>query len=411
MNKNKDELKNFNFKEFEKEAIKGLYEKKPLTGKDGILTPLIKRLLEASLKAELDSHMEDTRDNGNRKNGYTSKTIKTDTSEIELDNPRDREGSFQPQIIKKRQRILPEDIERGILSLYKHGNSYQDIIDFYEEKYGVQLSKGTINSITEQVLPLITEWQSRPLDSVYPFVWLDAMFVKVREDGKVITKSLYCVVGINCEGIKEVLSIYLSEAEGARFWLQILTDLSNRGVKDILIASIDGLKGFPEAIQSTFPKTEVQLCIVHQIRNSLKYVTWKDYKAFLKDLKKVYQAATKEIAEDELNALEEIWGKKYPVVIKSWRNNWENLSNYFKYPEAIRKMIYTTNIIEGFHRQLRKIIKTKGAFSSEDALFKLTYLAIQDITKKWSKPPRHWRQTLSQLAIIFEDRMIYPLKN
>jgi transposase-like protein len=237
------------------------------------------------------------------------------------------------------------------------------------------------------------------------------MFVKVREDGKVITKSLYCVVGINCEGIKEVLSIYLSEAEGARFWLQILTDLSNRGVKDILIASIDGLKGFPEAIQSTFPKTEVQLCIVHQIRNSLKYVTWKDYKAFLKDLKKVYQAATKEIAEDELNALEEIWGKKYPVVIKSWRNNWENLSNYFKYPEAIRKMIYTTNIIEGFHRQLRKIIKTKGAFSSEDALFKLTYLAIQDITKKWSKPPRHWRQTLSQLAIIFEDRMIYPLKN
>jgi len=410
MENKQKEFKKFSWDDFEKNAVKGLYEGKPFTGTDGVLTPLIKQLLEAFLKAELEEHVETSRNKGNRKNGYTPKTIKSETGQFEIENPRDRDSSFEPQTIKKRQTILPEDIERGILSLYKRGSSYQDIINFYQEKYGVEFSKGTIYNITEKILPLITEWQSRPLESVYPFVWLDAMFFKVKEEGRIITKSLYCVLGINCEGIKDVLSIHLSENEGAKFWLQILTDLSNSGVKDILIACIDGLKGFPEAINSIFPKTEIQLCVIHQIRNSLKYVTWKDYKAFIKDLKKVYKAATKEIAEDELKNLDKIWGKKYPVVIKSWNTNWENLLNYFKYPEPIRKMIYTTNIIERFHRQLRKITKTKGAFTSEDALRKLTYMAIQDITKKWSKPPHGWRLTLPQLALIFGERMNHPLQ-
>jgi putative transposase len=306
----------FNWEEFEEKAIQALYDKKPLTGKDGILTPLIKRFLEKALHGELEEHVDETRKEGNRKNGYTPKTIKTETGTFEIGNPRDREGSFEPKIVKKRQTILPEDIERAILSLYTHGSSYQDIVDFFEEKYGVELSKSAISAVTDKVLPLITEWQSRPLEAVYPVLWLDAMFVKVKEDGKIVLKSMYCVLGINTDGIKDVLSICISESEGAKFWLSVLTDLAQRGIKDIFIACVDGLSGFPEAISTIFPKTEVQLCIIHQIRNSLRYVTWKEMKEFMADLRKVYEASTKEIAESNLDTFDEKWGKKYPAVIK-----------------------------------------------------------------------------------------------
>jgi putative transposase len=406
----KDETKqenadDFDWKGFEKRAIQMMYEKKPLTGRDGILTPLIKRLLEQSLQAELDTHVGETRADGNRKNGYTPKTIKTEMSSFEIENPRDRDGSFEPVIVKKRQTSLPEDIERGILSLFAHGSSYQDIIDFYSEKYGVELSKAAISAVTDKVLPLFTEWRSRPLEALYTVVWLDAMFVKAKEEGAIELKSMYCVLGLTPEGYKDVLAIHVSEAEGAKFWLQVLTDLTERGVKDILIACVDGLTGFPEAIETIFPKTEVQLCIIHQIRNSLRYVTWKDARLFMADLKKVYQASTKEIAEANLDTLEETWGAKYPAVIKSWRTKWHELSNYFKYPEGIRRIIYTTNTVEGFHRQLRKITKTKGAFPSTDALLKLTFLAIQRIVKKWTHPILGWRVIHAQLVMIFGERM------
>jgi transposase-like protein len=267
------------------------------------------------------------------------------------------------------------------------------------------MSQGMLNQITDKILPEIHEWQSRPLDEVYPFVWLDAIHFKVREDGKVQAKAVYTIIGLNTHGIKELLGIYLSESEGARFWLQVLTDLSQRGIKDILIASIDNLKGFPEAIQTVFPQAEVQLCIVHQIRNSLRYIPWKDQKAFLKDLKHVYQAATKEQAEQKLQELDDKWGKKYPVILSSWRNNWNELSNYFKYPPEIRRIIYTTNIIEGYHRQIRKVTKTKGAFASENALMKIIYLASMRIIEKWTTPVWNWNITLQKLVIIFGDRI------
>jgi transposase-like protein len=283
--------------------------------------------------------------------------------------------------------------------------SYNDIRNHIEEMYGIELSQGMLNQITDSIIPEIHEWQNRPLNSLYPFVWMDAIHYKVREEGKVVSKAVYTVLGINLDGRKELLGIYISESEGARFWLQVLSDLTNRGVKDILIASIDNLTGFSEAIKTIFPKTEVQLCVVHQIRNSLRYIPYKDSKLFLTDLKKVYQASSKKAAEHHLNELEEKWGKKYPVVFKSWRTNWEDLTQYFKYPMEIRRIIYTTNTVEGFHRQLRKVTKTKGAFASENALLKLIYLASMRAMEKWSLPAWGWKATLQKLLILFEDRI------
>jgi putative transposase len=283
--------------------------------------------------------------------------------------------------------------------------SYADISGHMEDLYGLEVSPAMLSAVTDKIIPVIKEWQARPLDAVYPFVWMDAMHNKLREDGRIVPKAVYTILGINTKGLKEVLGIYISESEGANFWLQVLTDLSNRGVKDILIASIDNLKGFADAINTIYPQTEVQLCVVHQIRNSLKYIASKDQKAFMRDLKLVYRAATKDLAEQKLHELEEAWGKKYPVVIKSWKANWERLSNYFKYPEDIRRIIYTTNMVEGFHRQIRKVTKTKGAFSSETALLKLLYLTIQNIMKKWTLPLRNWSLTVSQLAVFFEGRL------
>jgi putative transposase len=405
--KKKNDLENFNFEEFEKEAVERLKQGEDLTGKDGIMTPLIKKILERALEAELAQHLEgaDAAFGLNRRNGRMGKQMKSGHGSFELETPRDRNGTFEPEIVKKRQTILGTSLENKILSLYALGMSYKDIRDHIEDLYGVELSQGMLNQITDSILPEIYEWQSRPLNSIYPFVWMDAIHFKIREDGKVVSKAVYTILGVSVKGEKELLGIYISESEGARFWLQVLTDLSNRGVKDILIACIDNLTGFSEAIKTTFPNAEVQLCIVHQIRNSLRYIPYKDYKAFLKDLKLVYQASSKKVAGVKLDDLDSKWGKKYPVVIKSWRNNWEELTNYFKYPKEIRKLIYTTNTIEGFHRQIRKVTKTKGAFPSENALLKLVYLASMRATEKWKLPPWGWRTTLQQLFIIFEDRI------
>jgi len=400
----------FDFNSFKEQALQDLKNGKPLAGKEGILTPLIKDILQASLQGELEAHLDQSEESSNRKNGYTSKTIKTQHGNVPISNPRDRNGTFQPQIIPKRKTVLNESLDDKIVSLYALGMSYHDIAQHMEELYGVELSKGTLSSITDKVIPLVREWQGRQLEEVYPFVWMDAFFIKVKEEGFIRQKCAYCVLGVDCDGHKDILGIYLSETEGAKFWLQVLTDLKNRGIKDIIIASIDGLKGFPDAIQSVFPNTEVQLCVVHQIRNSLKYVAWKDYKAFLRDLKQVYRATNKELAEQRLNDLDEKWGSKYPIVIRSWRNNWEHLTQYFKFPEEIRKVIYTTNTIEGFHRQMRKVLKTKGAFPNKDAFLKLAYLAIQNIVKNWNRPMHNWNRVHSHLCLMYEDRIPLALK-
>lgn len=397
------EKQQFNFND----AVQQLLSGKNINGKDGILAPLVKQLVEAALEAELDSHI--TQDvfsgNKNRKNGKTSKTIKSTNGTFELETPRDRAGSFEPQIVKKNQTTISNEIEERILSMYGLGLSYKDIIKHIEEIYQIELSTATISAITDKIIDKVKAWQSRPLEAIYPFVWLDAIHYKIKDGGKYVTKAVYTVLGMGIDGKKDILGLYLSQSEGANFWLSVLTDLNNRGLEDILIASVDGLKGFPEAIKTIFPQTEVQLCVVHQIRNSLKYIASKDQKEFMRDLKLVYQATTKELAEDELLKLDEKWGKKYPIVLQSWQNKWENLSYYFKYPTAIRKIMYTTNIIESVHRQFRKLTKTKGAFPNENSLLKLLYMGIENAKEKWTQPVHNWSLTISQLAIFFEGRL------
>jgi len=394
----------FDFEAFKKEALEKVRQGQPLTGKGGVLMPLIKDFFETALDGEMDSHLSKTISK-NRRNGKSKKTIKSESGSFDLQTPRDRNASFEPQIIKKRQTTVSDKLEEKIIALYGLGMSYKDIAEHMEEMYGLEISSGALSTITDKIIPLIKEWQSRPLDAIYPFVWLDAIHYKAKEDGRVRPKAVYTVLGVDQHGHKDILGIYLSESEGANFWLAVLTDLQNRGVQDILIACIDGLKGFPEAINTIFPGTEIQLCIVHQIRNSLKYVASKDQKAFMKDLKLVYRATSKDLAESKLLELDEKWGKKYPLVISSWQKNWDNLSAYFKYPKDIRRVVYTTNIIEGVHRQFRKLTKTKGAFTSENALLKLLYLGIKRIGEKWTAPLQNWAQTISQLAIHFEGRL------
>jgi putative transposase len=394
----------FDFDEILEEFRSG----KKLTGKGGLLAPLIKQLTEAALEAEVESHIANDVLGGtkNRKNGSNKKTIKgTSDGTFELETPRDRNGTFEPQIVKKHQTTISDEIEEKIISMYGLGMSYRDISSHLEEIYQVSISTGTISTITDKIIGKVKEWQARPLESIYPFVWLDAIHYKVKDGGKYVSKAVYSILGVRLDGKKEILGLYLSESEGSNFWLSVLTDLQARGVEDILIASVDGLKGFPEAINAIYPKTEVQLCIVHQIRNSIRYVVSKEQKEFAKDLKLIYQAPTKTVAEEELLKLDEKWGKKYPLVINSWNNKWENLSVFFKYPAEIRKIIYTTNIIESVHRQFRKLTKTKGAFPNENSLLKLLYLGIKNASKKWTMPVRNWSLTISQLAIFFEGRL------
>ncbi len=363
-------------------------------------------MLNSILEGEIDAHLdEDERRMGNRKNGKGSKVMKTSAGNIEINTPRDRLGSFEPEIVKKRETIMAQSLEDKIIGLYSIGTSLRDISSHIKETYDTDISAATLSSITDKVIPLVKEWQQRPLESLYCIVWLDAMYYKVKEEGRTQTRCVYNILGINKNGKKDVLGMYVSQSEGANFWLGVITDLKQRGVEDILIACIDNLKGFDEAIRTIYPQTEVQTCVVHQIRNSIKYVASKDQKEFMTDLKPVYKADNESQALDQLAALKTKWGKKYPMVIGSWENNWPKLSTYFKFPENIRKLIYTNNTIEGYHRQIRKVTKNKGVFTSDMSLLKLIYLATERIQQKWTMPLSNWCITASQLKIIFAERM------
>ena len=398
--------KNEEYEALKAKALEQFKTGQPLLGKEGAFAPLLKQFLESALDAEIEEHLDESeRTKGNRRNGTNKKTVKSAEGSFELETPRDRESSFEPEIVKKRETILADNLESKIIGLYGLGMSLRDITEHIKEMYDTEISAGTLSAITDRIIPQVKEWQCRPLDEMYCIVWMDAMHYKVKDGGKVETRAVYNILGITTEGKKELIGMYVSESEGANFWLSVLTDLQNRGVKDILIACIDNLKGFANAINSIYPQTEVQSCIVHQIRNSLKYVASKNQKEFMADLKEVYQASGKELAEEKLKALDQKWGKKYPVVLASWNNNWPKLSTYFKYTENVRKLIYTTNAIEGFHRQVRKVTKNKTAFTTDMALLKLIYLAQRNISKKWTQPLQNWSLTVSQLSIIFGNRL------
>ncbi|MBW8202104.1 IS256 family transposase, partial [Flagellimonas abyssi] len=339
--------------EFEKKVLEQFMSGKNLFGEGGAFAPMLKNVIEKALEAEMDGHLDEgERTKGNKRNGKGKKTLKSGFGTFDIDTPQDRQSSFEPELVKKRQTILADNLSEKIIGLYGLGMSYRDISSHIKEMYDTEISHTVLSQITDRIVPDVKAWQNRPLEPLYCIVWLDAMHYKVKVDGKIEHKALYNILGINKEGYKEVLGMYISESEGANFWLQVLTDLNNRGLQDILIACTDNLKGFTEAILSIFPKTQVQKCIVHQIRNSLRYIASKDQKEFMRDLKEVYRATSKEVAEDGLLALGEKWGGKYPVVIESWQNNWEELSQYFQYTPPIRKLIYTTNAVEGFHRQV-----------------------------------------------------------
>lgn len=399
-------MEEFNFEEIKNKALEQLKSGKSLLGKDGAFAPLLESILNAALEGEMDAHLApDERECGNRRNGKMHKQVQTPLGEVTVSTPRDRNSTFDPQFIKKRETILADNVADRIISLYALGNSTRQISHWMEENLGNRVSAETISSITDRVLPEIKAWRNRPLDKVYPIVWMDAIHYKVfDEGGRAVSRAIYNVLGLDKEGRKDVLGLYISKSEGANFWLSVLTDLQNRGVEDILIACIDNLSGFADAIESVFPQTTVQLCVIHQIRNTCKYVGSKHQKEFLKDLKLVYKAVNKEMAESALDNLELKWGEQYPIVIKSWRDNWERLSAYFAYTEAIRKIIYTTNTVEEYHRQLRKVTKNKGVFPNDTALEKLVYLAYRNIRKKWTMPVNNWGTTAQQFAIKFGQR-------
>jgi transposase-like protein len=399
-------------KELEKKALEQFMSGKSLFGKDGAFAPMLKSFIEKALEVEMEEHLDaKERESGNKRNGRGKKTVKSGFGTFDIATPQDRQSSFEPELVKKRQTILADNLSDKIIGLYGLGMSYRDIASHIKEMYDTEISHTVLSQITDKIIPDIKAWQNRPLEPLYCIVWLDAMHYKVKHEGRIVHKAIYNILGVNKHGCKEVLGMYLSESEGANFWLQVLTDLNNRGLKDILIACTDNLRGFTDAILSVFPKAQVQLCIVHQIRNSLKYVASKDQKAFMGDLKLVYRATSKEVAEDRLVDLESKWSEKYPVVIQSWQRNWEQLSQYFQYTEPIRKIIYTTNAVEGFHRQVRKVTKTKGAFTSDLALLKLVYLATKNIEKKWTSPLHNWSLTVQQLYIKFGERIPLDLNN
>ena len=396
----------FDFESIKNKALEQLKSGKPLLGKGGAFAPLLENILNAALEGEMDVHMdEDERSMGNRRNGYTPKQVQTSMGEVTVHTPRDRDSTFEPEFIKKRERILADSVSDRIIGLYALGTSTREISDWMEEHLGNRVSAETISSITDRVLPEIQSWRTRPLESVYAIVWMDAIHYKVMDEkNRPVTRAIYNIIGIDKDGYKDLLGMYISKSEGANFWLSCLTDLESRGVKDILIACTDNLTGFSDAILSVYPNTTIQTCIVHQIRNSVKYVASKNQKEFVRDLKKVYQAINKEQAEIELDSLDSKWGVYYPIVIKSWRSNWDKLSAYFQFSDGIRKMIYTTNTVEGYHRQIRKVTKNKGVFPNDTALEKLVYLAYRNIRKKWTKPLANWGKTAQQLAIKFPDR-------
>jgi len=364
--------------------------------------------VETALNTELDEHLgynkHQPSDADNSRNGYSSKLLKTEDGQFEINTPRDREGSFEPKLVKKQQTRFTS-MDDKILSLYAKGMTTRDIVATFKEMYDADVSASLISKVTDSVLERVVEWQSRPLEAVYPIVYLDCIVVKIRQDKRVINKAVYLALGVNLDGHKELLGMWLSENEGAKFWLNVLTELQNRGVKDILIACVDGLKGFPDAINAAFPETQIQLCIVHMVRNAVKYVPWKDYKAVTADLKKVYRSATEDEALLALEQFGERWDEKYPQISRSWRNHWENLNTLFKYPEDIRRAIYTTNAIESLNSVIRKAIKKRKLFPTDASATKVIYLAIMDASKKWTMPIRNWKPALNRFMIEFEDRL------
>lgn len=390
---------------FAREVAKGLKTEKDLAEFSQILT---KVTVEAALTAELDEHLGYQRhqasDNTNSCNGYGTKTIKTEDGQFELETPRDREGSFEPQLIKKGQTRFTS-MDDKILSLYAKGMTTRDIVATFKEMYGADISPTLISKVTEAVIEQVDAWQSRPLEAVYPIVYLDCIVVKIRQDKRVINKAIYLALGVNLDGHKELLGMWLSENEGAKFWLGVLTELQNRGLKDILIACVDGLKGFPDAISAVYPQTQIQLCIVHMVRNSMKFVPYKDYRTVAAALKRIYQSATEQEALHELERFAEQWDDKYPHISRSWQTHWPNLNTLFRYPEDIRRAIYTTNAIESLNSVIRKAINQRKLFPTDDSARKVVYLAIMDASKKWTMPIRNWKLALNRFIIEFEDRI------
>lgn len=390
---------------FAREAAKTIKTEKDLNDFRQMLT---KVTVETALNAELDEHLgyerHESSESSNSRNGYSSKTLRTEDGQFELNTPRDRDGSFKPQLIKKQQTRFTS-MDDKILSLYAKGMTTREIVATFKEMYDADVSASLISKVTEAVIEQVVQWQARPLDAIYPIVYLDCIVVKIRQDKQVINKAVYLALGVNLEGHKELPGMWLSENEGAKFWLSVLTELQNRGVKDILIACIDGLKGFPEAINTAFPDAQIQLCIVHMVRNSLKYVPWKDYKAVTADLKQIYRSVTEDEALHALDAFGERWDDKYPQISRSWRTHWQNLNTLFNYPEEIRKAIYTTNAIESLNSVIRKAIKKRKLFPSDNSAKKVIYLAIIDASKKWTMPIRNWKTALNRFMIEFEDRL------
>ena len=395
---------------FDREALKKLVrERKLKTTEDAeelvkeLFGDVIKEMLEAELEEELGYSKHDYRnkETDNSRNGYTKKTINSSHGKIELSIPRDRKGEYEPVVVKKHQRSIAS-IEDRILSMYARGMTYKDIQAHMEEIYGSALSTESISRITDKIIPIVSEWRNRPLEEVYSIIYMDAVFYKVTESNQIKNKALYIAFGINLEGMKEVLGIWIAESESSKYWLGVLNELKNRGVKGVMFFSIDGLVGMEEAIGAVYPRAKIQRCVVHQIRYSMKFVAWKDRKAFAADLKKVYKADTKEAAQNALQAFEEKWGEKYPFSIKSWKDNWESLTTYFAYPKEIRTLIYTTNPIESLNRQLKKVTKNRGVFPNDMALMKLAYLAINNISKKWKLRLRDWDKILAVLMIEFD---------
>ena len=399
-----------------KERTKALMKELNIKDMDDIqdlFKSFVAAALEGGLEAELDEELGYSKydyrnkETNNIRNGYSKKTMKTSFGGMDIDIPRDRNGDFEPKLIQKHQTTLSGDIEEKIISMYAKGMTENDIAAHIEEIYGLDVSDSTISRVTDKILPIAKEWQSRPLEEVYAVVFMDAIHYHVRYEGRIVKKAVYIAIGINLDGRKDVLGMWVGENESAKFWLSVLNGLKNRGVNDILIACIDGLSGFTNAIEAVFPQTEIQQCIIHQIRNTTKYVSYKDIKATMADLKRVYAAVDEDTALQELDRFDEIWGGKYPKLADNWRYKWVHLSTYFKYPQAVRALIYTTNTIEGFNRQLRKVTKNKGVFPTDDSLFKMLYLAMMDITKKWTGRRRDWGEIHSKLEIFFADRISY----
>jgi transposase-like protein len=380
-------------------------------GKEGIFARLFSKTLEQMLEAEMTEHLgyepyeAKGRNSGNNRNGHYGKKVRTSEGETTIQVPRDRNGEYEPKLVKKYASNTNE-LEEKIIGMYARGLSVRDIQDTLNELYGMEVSASTVSAITEKVWSLVETWQNRPLETVYPILYLDAIHIKLRREGKVLNTAVYVVLGVGLDGQRDVLGHWVGDGgEGANFWLSVVTDLQNRGVEDVFIACIDGLTGFKDAILAVFPQTRVQKCIIHQIRNSLKYIPWKNRKAFVADLKTIYQAATRELAEANLVKLAETWGDQYASAVKSWQNNWEDLATMFDFPKEIRRLIYTTNTVESYHRQLRKVIKTKANFPNPEAARKLLYLATQNIVAKWSTPIFNWASILNQLAIRFDGRL------